>query len=283
MSPSADNDGAVAAEHAILPRRAVAYCGACGMPLEYCEYGPDFETHCVPWWKKNHAEMFNEYAERTGKVTGGGAAASSAAAAAAASNKPPKPDKPRTIEQRLTAFYEKYVPEKVDSVPALLEKYAGKEENLFNALAKKYGPEPNDPYFTDSEEEEEEEDEDEGDDAAEDIAGASKKNRRGVHAKKTTTVATRVVIQKVAQKKKRNLTIINGMETVPNLKLKDVSKAFSKKFAGSSSVKKNAKGEEEIIIQGDHIYDVAEMIVDKFGVADTAVFLDIDGHIHALR
>mmetsp|Transcript_69 Transcript_69/g.135 ORF Transcript_69/g.135 Transcript_69/m.135 type:complete len:281 (+) Transcript_69:146-988(+) len=280
MSPS--DEGALAAEHAILPRRTVTYCGACGMPLEYCEYGPDFESHCVPWWKKNHTEMFQEYVERTGKVTGGGGGGVAASTAAAA-NKKPKPDKPWTTEQRLMAFYEKYVPEKVESVPALLEKYAGKEDNLFNALVKKYGPEPNDPYFTDSEDEEEEEDEEEGEDAADDIAGASKKNRRGAHAKKTNKVATRVVVQKVAQKKKRNLTIISGMETIPGIKLKDVSKAFSKKFAGSSSVKKNAKGEEEIIIQGDHVYDVAEMIVDKFGAPESAVFLDIDGSIHPLR
>ena len=75
------------------------------------------------------------------------------------------------------------------------------------------------------------------------------------------------------------------METVPDIKLKDVSKAFSKRFAGSSSVKDGTKGSKgkEIIIQGDHMYDVAEMIVDKFGVPDTAVFLDIDGDVVPLR
>ena len=286
MSPSADHDKALPEEHAVLPRRTVTYCGACGMPLEYCEYGPDFESHCVPWWKKNHMEMFQEYVERTGgKVPGGGAVA----VTPAATNKKSKPDKPWTTEQRLMAFYEKYVPEKVESVPGLLEKYAGKEDNLFHALVKKYGPEPNDPYFTDSEGEGEVDDDDDvedeegGEEAADGIAGASKKNRRGASAKKTKAVATRVVVQKVAQKKKRNLTVISGMETIPNLKLKDASKAFSKKFAGSSSVKKNAKGEEEIIIQGDHVYDVAEMIVDTFGAPESAVFLDIDGSIHPLR
>lgn len=288
MAPSADNNDDETAGQALLPRRTVTYCGACGMPLEYCEYGPDFETHCVPWWKKHHREMFQEHLEHTGKAIGSSTTGhDDAAGGDAVSKKPPKPDNPWTIEQRLTAFYEKYVPEKVESVPALLEKYAGKEDSLFNALVKKYGPEPNDPYYTDSEEEDDEEEEDEdaeeGDAAAGDIAGASKKNRRGASAKKSKTAVTRVTVQKITQKKKRNLTVISGMETIPNIKLKDASKAFSKKFAGSSSVKKNAKGEEEIIIQGDHVYDVAEMIVDKFGVSESAVFLDIDGSIHPLR
>ena len=66
------------------------------------------------------------------------------------------------------------------------------------------------------------------------------------------------------------------MDTVEGVKLKDVSKAFSKRFAGSSSVKDGPKG-KEIIIQGDHMEDVAEMIVDKFKVPGSSVFVDFDG------
>ncbi|CAH0474572.1 unnamed protein product [Peronospora belbahrii] len=46
--------------------------------------------------------------------------------------------------QRLLAFYQKYNPEKVDDVAQVLVKYKGKEGMLFNALIKKYGPEPGD-------------------------------------------------------------------------------------------------------------------------------------------
>ena len=42
------------------------------------------------------------------------------------------------------------------------------------------------------------------------------------------------------------MTIIVGMDTIPDLKLKDVSKAFSKRFAGSSSVKDTAGGGKEV-------------------------------------
>jgi len=62
------------------------------------------------------------------------------------------------------------------------------------------------------------------------------------------------------------------METVPGIKLKEVSKACSKKFAGSSSVK-----DKEIIIQGDHVEDVAEMLISKFKVPADSVYLDMDG------
>ncbi|TDH74143.1 uncharacterized protein CCR75_002961 [Bremia lactucae] len=46
--------------------------------------------------------------------------------------------------QRLLAFYSKYNPEKIDDVPQVLLKYKGNESKLFDALVKKYGPEPDD-------------------------------------------------------------------------------------------------------------------------------------------
>lgn len=30
----------------------VLYCGVCGLPAEYCEFGPDFER-CKPWLRAN--------------------------------------------------------------------------------------------------------------------------------------------------------------------------------------------------------------------------------------
>lgn len=245
-------------------------------PPEYCEWGPDFETHCAPWLKKHHPDLFEKLAElREGNTPNVGISSKE-------SQKPAKPDRPRTIGERLMAFYEKYQPDKIDSVPGLLEKYEGKEDKLFVALTKKYGPEPHDPYYSESSDEE---DSDVGEEEMAELALApgEKKKRRGAGAKKKDGKSeTRVVVQKRAQNKKRILTVILGMETAPDVKLKDASKAFSKKFAGSSSVKDGIKG-KEIIIQGDHMYDVAEMIVDKFAVPESCVFLDIDGDVVPLR
>ncbi|KAE8896202.1 hypothetical protein PF005_g3379 [Phytophthora fragariae] len=68
--------------------------------------------------------------------------------------------------QRLLAFYQKYNPEKVGDVPQVLVKYKGKESKLFDALVKKYGPEPgdSDEEDDDAHDDDEEDDEDEEED-----------------------------------------------------------------------------------------------------------------------
>ena len=35
----------------------VLYCGVCGLPAEYCEFGPDFEK-CKPWLIQNAADIY---------------------------------------------------------------------------------------------------------------------------------------------------------------------------------------------------------------------------------
>mmetsp|Transcript_19140 Transcript_19140/g.22126 ORF Transcript_19140/g.22126 Transcript_19140/m.22126 type:complete len:260 (+) Transcript_19140:105-884(+) len=252
---------------ATLVQRQILYCGECGMPPEYCEYGPDFESHCNPWLKRAHPEEF----EKLKALRSGSSKNEDNDESTTVDNQ--KPSAPWTIEERLTHFYEEYQPDKVDSVPAMLEKYAGKEDKLFLALVKKYGPEPEDPYYADSD------DDDEGlEGGIEGMNLADKKKRRGAAAKKANVVDTRVIIQKIARNRRKAVTTVVGMDTIPDIKLKDVSKAFSKRFAGSSSVKDLPSGKKEIIIQGDHMDDVAAMIVDKFKVPADAVFLDIDGN-----
>mmetsp|Transcript_43104 Transcript_43104/g.48925 ORF Transcript_43104/g.48925 Transcript_43104/m.48925 type:complete len:256 (-) Transcript_43104:122-889(-) len=243
-----------------LERVIPMYCGACGMPPEYCEYSPDYETHCTPWLQKNHPNLLQQH-QRNGNE-----------------DDVVRPENPWTTEERLVAFYEKYDPSKVDKAASLLEKYVGKEENLFTALGKKYGEEPNDPYYDNyNSDDDEDEDDDEVVPNNNDDKKSSKKKRRGAGAKKAAKVDTRIVIQKITRNRKKATTVVIGMDTVPGIKLKDVSKVFSKRFAGSSSVKDNAKGDKEIIVQGDHMDAIAEMIVTKFGVAGESVYLDIEG------
>jgi hypothetical protein len=54
-----------------------------------------------------------------------------------------------------------YEPAKVKDVDDLLEKYAGKEEALFKALTKKYGPEPSGDNGGDDDDDDDEDDDDE--------------------------------------------------------------------------------------------------------------------------
>ncbi|KAL3903096.1 MAG: hypothetical protein SGILL_010575, partial [Bacillariaceae sp.] len=228
----------------------------------------------------HHPELREKLKTLRGDDSGGGDDGDNAETTDDKPSKPPRPDAPWTHEERLTKFYEEYVPEKVSDVPSLLEKYAGKEEKLFLALAKKYGPVPEDPFYADSSSDEEDESDDEElAEGMDNLQVGGGKKRRGIKAKKTVKMETRVVIQTQKVKRKKAMTIISGMDTVEGVKLKDASKAFSKKFAGSSSVKKNPQGLEEIIIQGDHKEDVAAMIVNDFKVPGPSVFLDFDGDV----
>eukprot|EP00578_Thalassiosira_sp_NH16_P008066 CAMPEP_0181105706 /NCGR_PEP_ID=MMETSP1071-20121207/16134_1 /TAXON_ID=35127 /ORGANISM="Thalassiosira sp., Strain NH16" /LENGTH=268 /DNA_ID=CAMNT_0023189049 /DNA_START=41 /DNA_END=847 /DNA_ORIENTATION=+ len=262
----------MAAVSSPITPRYVLYCDACGMPPEYCAYSPDFETHCVPWLKTNHPRTFTKLfgnksvtatADDADNAEGGG------------ESTPPEPTEPWTTRERLVAFYTEYMPEKLDGIDAILEKYEGKEDKLFVALVKKYGPEPEDPYYA-ATSDNDNDDNDEEDIAKKlrgiDVAGSKKNKRRGAAAKMEKKVDTRVIVQKISRNRKKAVTHVVGMDTVPGIKLKDVSKALSKRFAGSSSVK-----DKEIIVQGDHLEDVAEMIVNKFGVSADMVFLDLDG------
>jgi len=238
------------------------------MPPEYCEYGPDYETHCKPWLKKTHPDIYAKLkAARKGKVE----------EAEVDEKEAPGPTEPWTTEQRLQAFYGKYMPEKVDGIPAILEKYAGKEQKLFVALVKKYGPEPEDPYYANQNDDDDDDDNSDDDSLNAGMSKMDMKKRRGATAKTVHKVDTRVIIQKISRNRKKAVTIVVGMDTVPDVKLKDVSKAFSKRFAGSSSVKDAAGGKKEIILQGDHQDEAAAFIVDKFKVPGDAVFLDMDG------
>jgi len=252
--------------------RKVMYCDICGMNPEYCSYGPDFESHCVPWLKRNLTpDKFRECFGDTTTTAGGGAANDGAVAAGG------PPSQPWSTRERLVAFYTDYQPDKLDGVDGILDKYAGREDKLFAALVKKYGPEPEDPYYASAVG---------SDDGENDMAGkmdalavsGDKKKRRGASAKKVNRVDTRVVVQKISRNRRKAVTHVVGMDTVPGMKLKEASKAFSKRFAGSSSVKG-----DEIIIQGDHLEDVARMIVSKFGVSEDAVFLDLDGEFVPFR
>lgn len=259
-------------DDSVLQPIQVIYCGKCGIPPEYCEYGPDFETHCNPWLKKNHPELHAKLKALRGVSEDEKEQEDTSPVETS------RPSEPWTMEERLTAFYNKYQPDKVSDVPGLLEKYAGKEDKLFLALVKKYGPEPEDPFYADDESDDESDDDEELEEGMENLNVAGKK-RRGVKAKKVEKVETRVVIQKEKRNKKKATTVVLGMDTVPGLKLKDVAKDFSKRFAGSSSVKDGLKGEKQIIIQGDHMEDVAEMVVKKFKVPGSCVFLDYEGDI----
>ncbi|KAL4589510.1 hypothetical protein LXL04_002417 [Taraxacum kok-saghyz] len=44
----------------------VLYCGVCGLPAEYCEFGPDFEK-CKPWLIQNAADIYPDLQDANAK------------------------------------------------------------------------------------------------------------------------------------------------------------------------------------------------------------------------
>lgn len=51
------------------------------------------------------------------------------------------PPKSKSVEQRVRMFYERYNPSKISSIPSILEKYKGKEQELLEKLRKQYNAE----------------------------------------------------------------------------------------------------------------------------------------------
>jgi hypothetical protein len=98
------------------------------------------------------------------------------------------------FRERLLAFYKKYEPSKVSEVDNLLAKYKGKEDGLFKALVKKYGPEPtgSDEEGGGSDDDDDEESEDEEGGGGEAAAASKPKTAAGAakpKAKPATALA----------------------------------------------------------------------------------------------
>ncbi|CAI5509767.1 unnamed protein product [Closterium sp. Naga37s-1] len=78
-----------------LEAKQVVYCGVCGLPPEFCEFGPDFNK-CKPWLLEHTPELYPDLAAEKLKelsTAEGGAGEAGAGAAAPAAAKPEEPVK----------------------------------------------------------------------------------------------------------------------------------------------------------------------------------------------
>ena len=85
---------------------------------------------------------------------------------------------------------------------------------------------------------------------------AEKKKPRGGGAaapKKAKELDTKIVIAKVQRQKRKYITVVGGLETVPDLKIKDAARIFGKKFSSGASVQEAPNGSKEVVIQGDNM------------------------------
>ncbi|GMH94019.1 hypothetical protein TrVE_jg2259 [Triparma verrucosa] len=263
---------------------SIIYCSKCGVPPEYCPFGPDFQSHCMPALIREHPALAQQlYGSQEATVPKSDSDDPAPTVSKTVSEETTSLE-PWTPTERLTAFYNKYDPTKIPSIPTILTKYSGKEDALFTALTVKYGDEPLDPYLKVKYGIVEEDDEEV---VSEGVSGlklaqglATKKvfagKARGTSVKSVEKTCTRIVISKSKLQKKKWQTIVIGLETSPTIKLKEASQAFRKRFAGSSSVK-DVAGRKEVIIQGDHVEECGRFIVEKFKVKKEEVWIDEDG------
>ena len=110
----------------------------------------------------------------------------------------------------------------------------------------------------------------------------AKKNAVGAKVAKESDKEkkVRIVIAKIQRQKRKFVTAIAGMETVPGLKLKDAAKLFGKKFASGAAVSDTPSGGKEIVIQGDVNFDLVPLIIKEYKVAASDIFFLEDGKLY---
>ncbi|CAM9210292.1 unnamed protein product [Ectocarpus sp. 4 AP-2014] len=156
----------------------IFYCGVCGLPPEYCEYGSTGEA-CRAWAEANCPEVLAIEEGITGLEVQGDAGGEAAGGA---------------------------------------ERAAGGEE------------------------------------------GPKKKGKKVRIAKpggkKAAGGEQRVVIGRLSRNRRKFVTVVGGLDTFPDVKIKDAAKKIGKQFACGSSVSKAPSGAEEVVIQGDVLMDL---------------------------
>lgn len=83
-----------------------------------------------------------------------------------------------------------------------------------------------------------------------------KKRSGGIAGPKKKTgmaVETRVIIAKIQRQKRKFVTAVAGLESVPGLKIKDAAKLFGRKFSSGASVQESASGAKEVHITNFYI------------------------------
>lgn len=85
--------------------------------------------------------------------------------------------------------------------------------------------------------------------------------------KKAAALTTKVVIAKVQRQKRKYVTVVTGLETIPDLKIKDAAKLFGKKFSSGASVGDTPTGGKEITIQGDVSFDLPPLLMNEYKVS----------------
>ena len=109
-------------------------------------------------------------------------------------------------------------------------------------------------------------------------AGGAAAKKGGVGPKKKSSlVETKIVISKVQRQKKKYITSVVGLDTVPDLKIKDAARVFGKKFSSGASVGDTATGAKEVVIQGDLLFELPNVLINEFKIPPTSIYILDEG------
>eukprot|EP00903_Cladosiphon_okamuranus_P013607 g12673.t1 len=93
-----------------------------------------------------------------------------------------------------------------------------------------------------------------------------KKVRIAKPGKKGAVGEQRVVIGRLSRNRRKFVTVVGGLDTFPDVKIKDAAKKIGKQFACGSSVSKAPSGAEEVVIQGDVLLDLPGFLETTFDI-----------------
>lgn len=101
-----------------------------------------------------------------------------------------------------------------------------------------------------------------------------KKSKGGGAAplRKATTVETKIIILREQRQKRKYNTIVRGLETIPDVKIKDIAKLFGRKFSSGASVQETPPHGKEVSIQGDVFFDIPNVLISEYRIPPQSIF-----------
>ena len=94
--------------------------------------------------------------------------------------------------------------------------------------------------------------------------------------RKAATLETKIIILREQRQKRKYNTIVRGLETIPDVKIKDVAKVFGRKFSSGASVQDTPQFGKEVSIQGDVFFDIPNVLISEYKVClSSSMFLRV--------
>jgi len=84
--------------------------------------------------------------------------------------------------------------------------------------------------------------------------------------------ASRVVLKRIERGKRKYVTAIGNLQGF-DVDLKKAAKQMANKFARGASVSKNVEGKEEIVVQGDLVDEIEELLVEQYNISEDQIVI----------